>query len=149
MNRKSKEEAFKEITELMKKEDSGNLFFKKRSDIYNKVIHANNTGSGGEYDELMAVTKALRLRDEGVPEDKVFKRLLEDFDFIENTTVKGLSWQYKELYEELIKEYGKPKSLDPDLVSKTYNKNKKIHWLNLIIGTVFVVALILIFTFLR
>lgn len=144
-----KEKSFKEIEELMNQENSNNLFFEKRSSIFNKVAHAYNTGSDGAYDELMAITKALRYKKEHISEEESFRRLLEEFNFIEQTTPKGLTWKNKELYEELIKEYGKPKEIEPEFLEKNYKKNLKIHWGNIILGGIFVVLLLVIFFFLR
>jgi hypothetical protein len=129
--------------------DENNIFFKKRSVLMNKVLHAYNTGGGGTYDELMAITKALRYKKENLSEDASFKRLLKELYFIEQTNKRGLSKQYKELLTELIKEYGNPEPLDSNLVEKEMSKNQKRIKGNILVGICFALLLILIFAFLR
>lgn len=140
---KSEEKLFKQ------NEDDKNLFFKKRSELMNKVLHTYNTGNGGTYDELMAITKALRYKKENLSEEESFRRFLKELQFIRETNKRGLSKQFEELYVELIKTYGKPESLDSELIKKQTQKNQNIKWSNIIIGLLFAIVLILIFLFLR
>lgn len=144
-----KQKVIEEINIIVKNEDEKNIFFKKRSIIMNKVLHAYNTGSGGSYDELIAITKALRYKKENLSEKEAFEGLRNTFYFIDQTNKRGVSKQYKELLTELIKEYGEPESLDSELVKREMKKNQKIKWSNIIIGTLFVVLLLSIFIFLR
>lgn len=134
---------------VKKTDDENNIFFKKRSVLMNKVLHAYNTGGGGTYDELMAITKALRYRKENLSEEVSFRRLLNELFFIEQTNKKGLSKQYKQLLNELIKEYGRPEPLDSNLVEKEMSKNQKVKKVNILVGICFILLLILIFAFLR
>lgn len=144
-----KQKVIEEINIIVKNEDEKNIFFKKRSKIMNKVLHAYNTGSGGSYDELIAITKALRYKKENLSEKEAFEGLRNTFYFIDQTNKRGGSKQYKELLTELIKEYGEPESLDSELVKREMKKNQKIKWSNIIIGLIFALFLILIFIFLR
>lgn len=144
-----KQKVIEEINIIVKNEDEKNIFFKKRSIIMNKVLHAYNTGSGGSYDELIAITKALRYKKENLSEKEAFEGLRNTFYFIDQTNKRGVSKQYKELLTELIKEYGEPESLDSELVKREMKKNQKIKWSNIIIGLIFALFLILIFIFLR
>lgn len=43
---KFKQKVIEEINIMMKIEDENNLFFKKRSELMNKVLHTYNTGNG-------------------------------------------------------------------------------------------------------
>lgn len=144
-----KQKVIEEINIIVKNEDEKNIFFKKRSIIMNKVLHAYNTGSGGSYDELIAITKALRYKKENLSEKEAFEGLRNTFYFIDQTNKRGVSKQYKELLTELIKECGEPESLDSELVKREMKKNQQIKWSNIIIGLIFALFLILIFIFLR